>query len=114
MNDEQWRGMALESINKYMPENDRLDREAQHNFSQRLYYCQSDFNDREGYQKLADLLDRLDEEQKTEGNRLFYLATPPTTDSEIIHQLGGAGLARQQRNNDDEESWTRIIIEKPF
>src|SRR6266571_5272001 len=30
LSDEQWRGMALESISKYMPENDRLDSEAQH------------------------------------------------------------------------------------
>jgi glucose-6-phosphate 1-dehydrogenase len=114
MNDEQWRGMALDSINKYMPENDRLDREAQHAFAQRLYYCQSDFNDREGYQKLADLLDKLDLEKGTQGNRLFYLATPPTTDSEIIFQLGGAGLARSSNHSGDEESWTRIVIEKPF
>jgi len=114
MTDLQWRAMAMESVNKYLPEGDKLDEKAQQAFAQKLYYCQSDFNDREGYQKLADLLDRLDEEQRTEGNRLFYLATPPTTDSEIIHQLGGAGLARQQRNNGDEESWTRIVIEKPF
>jgi len=116
MNDEQWRGMALDSINKYMPEDDKLNHKAQHEFAQRLYYCQSDFNDREGYQKLADLLDHLDEEKGTQGNRIFYLATPPTTDSEIIHQLGGAGLARPApaHFNDDEESWTRIVIEKPF
>ena len=114
MNDEQWRGMALDSINKYMPEDDKLDSKAQHEFAQRLYYCQSDFNDREGYAKLGDLLDQLDREQGTQGNRIFYLATPPTTDSEIIYQLGGSGLARPARVNGDDEGWTRIIIEKPF
>ncbi len=96
MNDEQWRAMALESINKYLPENDKLDSEEQQAFARRMYYCQSDFNDREGYQKLADLLERLDQDHDTQGNRIFYLATPPTTDSEIIHQLGGAGLTRPQ------------------
>src|SRR5207245_10636301 len=55
-----------------------------------------------------------DNEQGTSGNRIFYLATPPTTDSEIIYQLGGAGLARPSHVNGDEESWTRIVIEKPF
>src|SRR2546423_10303829 len=60
MNDEQWRSMALESINKYMPEDDKLDSAAQKAFAQRMYYCQSDFNDREGFQKLSDLLGRLD------------------------------------------------------
>ena len=115
MNDEQWRGMALDSINKYMPDNDKLDREAQHDFAQRMYYCQSDFNDREGYEKLADILERLDREKGTQGNRMYYLATPPTLDSEIIFQLGGAGLARPAAGQyGDEESWTRIVIEKPF
>jgi len=115
MNDEQWRGMALDSINKYMPDNDKLDREEQHDFAQRMYYCQSDFNDREGYEKLADILDRLDREKGTQGNRMYYLATPPTLDSEIIFQLGGAGLARPAAGQyGDEESWTRIVIEKPF
>ena len=114
MNDEQWRGMALASINEYMPEDDKLDSKAQHDFAQHLYYCQSDFTDREGYAKLADLLETLDNEKGTEGNRIFYLATPPTTDSEIIHQLGGAGLARPAHVDGNEESWTRLIIEKPF
>ncbi len=113
LNDEQWRAMALDAVNKYMDADDKLDAKAQKAFAQNLFYCQSDFNDREGYQRLADLLERIDEQKGTQGNRLFYLATPPTTDSEIIHQLGGAGLARQQHNG-DEDAWTRIIIEKPF
>jgi glucose-6-phosphate 1-dehydrogenase len=114
LTDDQWRAMALESVNQYMDPDDKLDDKGQKDFAQNLFYCQSDFNDREGYQKLADLLERLDEQKGTRGNRIFYLATPPTTDSEIIHQLGGAGLAHRLHNNGDEESWTRIIIEKPF
>jgi glucose-6-phosphate 1-dehydrogenase len=116
LNDEQWRAMALESVNKYMPEDDKLDSEAQKEFARRLFYCQSNFDDREGYQKLADLLDKLDNEQGTSGNRLFYLATPPDADPEIIYHLGGSGLARPARNNENgsEESWARIVIEKPF
>src|SRR5579863_3283106 len=114
MTDEQWRAMALDSVNKYMADDDKLDDKAQKAFAQNLFYCQSDFNDREGFQKLTELLERLDREKGTQGNRLFYLATPPTTDSGIIHQLGGAGLAHAQHSNGDNESWTRIIIEKPF
>src|ERR1700694_319827 len=53
MNDEQFRGMALESINKFMPEDDKLDSKSLSAFAQRIFYCQSDFTDREGYAKLA-------------------------------------------------------------
>ncbi len=114
MNDEQFRGMALDSISKYMPEDDKLDKKQQEAFAQRIFYCQSDFNDREGYSRLADLLERLANERGTEGNTIYYLATPPSTDSEIVHQLGGAGLARPPRVDDNTDSWARLIIEKPF
>ncbi|GCE12581.1 glucose-6-phosphate dehydrogenase [Tengunoibacter tsumagoiensis] len=113
--DEKWRAQVLTSIEKYMPEDDKLDDAEKKTFASRLFYCQSNFDDREGYQKLSDLLDKLDSEQNTSGNRLFYLATPPDTDSEIIYHLGGAGLARPSRDNGNgDTSWTRIIIEKPF
>src|SRR5437879_6975679 len=84
MNDDQWRKMALDSINKYMSADDKLDEAAQQAFARRMFYCQSDFNDRNGYLKLADLLEKLDHEQGTLGNRLFYMSTPPETDAEVI------------------------------
>jgi glucose-6-phosphate 1-dehydrogenase len=115
MNHDQWREMALRSLNTYMPENDKLDDAAQRAFAACLFYCQTDFANREGYSRLADLLDQLDREQGTQGNRIFYLATPPDTDTEIIYHLGGSGLARPSHNNGNgDDSWTRLIIEKPF
>ncbi len=99
-----------------MDEDDRLNSSEQQAFARRLFYCQSNFDDRQGYERLADLLDRLDNEQDTGGNRLFYMATPPEADSGIIYHLGGAGLARPAKSNGNgvDKSWTRIIIEKPF
>lgn len=115
LSDEQWRAMALESINTYMPEDDRLDDNAQKSFAQRLFYCPANFDDPDGYTRLAELLDKLDREQETQGNRLFYLATPPGLDTEIIQHLGRAGLARPvQSNGNGEACWTRIVTEKPF
>lgn len=115
LDDQAWRAMVLDSLQKYMPEEDRLDPAAQQAFAQRLFYCQSTFDDSQGYARLAQLLEKLDGEYHTSGNRLFYLATPPDTDSEVIHQLGEAGLARPVRGNgNNHSSWTRIIIEKPF
>ncbi len=114
MSHEVWREMALHSINAYMPEDDKLDDATQRAFAGRLFYCQADFDDREGYRRLADLLDQLDREQNTQGNRLFYLATPPTSDPAIVSHLGTAGLARPARENGNGESWTRLIVEKPF
>ncbi|MBV9709625.1 MAG: glucose-6-phosphate dehydrogenase [Ktedonobacteraceae bacterium] len=115
LNDEQWRAMAMESINKYLPDDDKLDAAAQKSLAQRLFYCQGDLDDREGYDKLSNLLDKLDEERGTSGNRIFYLATPPDLDPEIIYHLGGSGLSHSRSSNvNEDDGWTRIITEKPF
>ena len=113
--DETWRAMALESLNKYMPEDEQLSSQAQETFAKKLFYCQGNLDDDAGYQKLSELLDKLDREQDTKGNRIFYLSTPPEMDPEIIGHLGRAGLAQPNwQQGPDGHGWTRIIIEKPF
>ncbi|PZS05556.1 MAG: glucose-6-phosphate dehydrogenase, partial [Candidatus Chloroheliales bacterium] len=76
-----------------------------------MHYVQGDFGDEKAYEKLAAMLGELDRTQGTSGNRVFYLATPPTAYEGIIHNLGQAGLARQHWAGG---GWTRIVIEKPF
>lgn len=79
-------------------------------FAQNIFYLRSTLEDTEGYYRLAARLDALDRERQIGGNRLFYLATPPENFLTIIEQLGRAGLNRTTTPN----SWTRIVIEKPF
>ena len=70
-------------------------------FASSVTYCAGDPSQPALYKKLATALEGRP-------NRLFYCSTPPSLYSEIVTQLGSAGLA----HNDD--GWTRIIIEKPF
>jgi glucose-6-phosphate 1-dehydrogenase len=74
-----------------------------------LYYHQAGYDDPAGYKALSKLLAKIDKEQGIACNCLFYLSTPPTLYPVIVQQLGQAGLAQQAEN-----SWRRIIIEKPF
>src|SRR5207247_9982671 len=74
-------------------------------------YISDDFGDVKAYSLLDSMLDRFDRERGTGGNRLFYLATPPSFFPVIVQHLGRAGLAKTR---DPEKNWTRIIIEKPF
>ena len=76
-------------------------------FEDRISYLAGDYGDPGTYRQLAEQLTRLDAEVGTEGNRLFYLATPPTLYPIIVQQLGQAGLNRSP-------GWTHIVIEKPF
>ncbi|MGI8703971.1 MAG: glucose-6-phosphate dehydrogenase [Candidatus Limnocylindrales bacterium] len=79
-------------------------------FARRIHYQQGEFGDFKAFRALAERLEALDAESGTRGNRLFYLATPPSTYIQIINNLGGAGLAQEGRGH----SWGRIVIEKPF
>ncbi len=78
-------------------------------FSSRLYYQPGDFRDPNLYQQLKQMLAKVDKEQGTPGNYLFYLATSPVFFGEVVKQLGAAGLAKE-----DQGHWRRVIIEKPF
>jgi len=73
------------------------------------YYVQGDYGSADAHAKLADKLASLDREKGTEGNRLFYLSTPPNTFEPIITCLG-----EKHKPAKDSKNWQRIIIEKPF
>jgi glucose-6-phosphate 1-dehydrogenase len=75
-----------------------------------MTYLQGDFATDAGYRHLAERLEQIDHERGTRGNRLFYLATPPSAYPEIIENLGRAGLHRQGKGH----GWSRVVIEKPF
>ena len=49
-------------------------------FADRLYYMPGRFDDPNFYKSLADRLAPLEKRHKTKGNRIFYLAIPPSAD----------------------------------
>jgi glucose-6-phosphate 1-dehydrogenase len=76
---------------------------------ERIYYVTGDFTSPDSYKKLKEVLDKVATERKTQGNCLFYLATPPNFFAEIVERLGDVELAQEPTG-----SWRRFIIEKPF
>ena len=76
---------------------------------ERTFYIQGDFKDPAAFQQLKEKVEQADLDYHTEGNRFFYLAVAPGFFSEIVKQLGQAGLVQQQNGH-----WSRVIIEKPF
>ncbi|MCC7061155.1 MAG: glucose-6-phosphate dehydrogenase, partial [Planctomycetes bacterium] len=59
-------------------------------------YQQGDFADAKAYEELKQKLDLLDRKHGTAGNRIFYLATPPSAYSSILQHLAAAGLSTEQ------------------
>lgn len=74
-----------------------------------LRFVQGSFNDDEAFTRLRETLRELDAAQGTRGNHAFYLSVPPKEFPTVTAQLRSSGLAES-----DEESWRRVIIEKPF
>ena len=78
--------------------------------SERCDYVSGDFNDPATYARLALSLRALDERFGTAGNRLFYLAVPPTEFAAILKGLRDAGLIVSPTSRE----FSRVIVEKPF
>jgi len=108
MSHEDFRAKMKDAILTYS-EAKRIDEAVWDSFAKGIYYVAGDVNNSESYRKISELLDQVDRERGTAGNRVFYLSTSPTLYAEAIQQLGAAGLAKPEG-----KGWTRIIIEKPF
>jgi glucose-6-phosphate 1-dehydrogenase len=109
MTDEAFQQSAVDSVKKFADANTLREEECKE-FANALAYVAGEYDHPEAFEKLKNRLEELDREHKLNGNRLFYLATPPDIYPVIIEQLDRAGLAK----NSNGKSWTRIIIEKPY
>jgi glucose-6-phosphate 1-dehydrogenase len=87
----------------------RVDESVWQSFAQGIFYLAGDITKPEMYSELSKLLEQVDRERGTAGNRVFYLSTAPSLYSDAIKRLGVSGLSEER-----DGTWTRIIIEKPF
>ena len=70
-------------------------------------YVPGDVTDDALWTDLKTKLDAIDDEHGTNGNRLWYLATPPRFFAAIAEGLGKSGLL-------EAGGWQRLVVEKPF
>jgi glucose-6-phosphate 1-dehydrogenase len=109
MTDEAFQNTAVDAINQFA-DTEAKNGEQCKEFAQSLAYVSGEYDQPEAFEKLKHRLEELDQQHNLNGNRLFYLATPPDIYPVIIDQLQKAGLSRYPNG----KSWVRIIIEKPF
>ena len=65
--------------------------------------------DPSSFVRLSRELEQAEQRCGTKGNRLFYLATPPSAFLPIATALHKTGMLRETS-----DSWRRLIVEKPF
>ena len=106
MSSDELRNSLMEGLHKYAT------RKVDDAIAQRLLGClsciEADPKDPASFDAMSKQLDELETAQKTDGNRLFYLATPPNAFLPISKELGRTGMLKENG------SWRRLVIEKPF
>jgi glucose-6-phosphate 1-dehydrogenase len=83
-------------------------------FERGVSYVQGSFDDPKTYEKLRGHLEELDAQRGTRGNRLYYLAVPPSEFPTIVGGLKGASLVHPADAVREGGPWTRVVFEKPF
>ena len=77
-------------------------------FLARCHYVTGEYGASESFLDLAERIQHIS--GGLAGNRLFYLATPPSVFLDVAHAIGNSGLVAC----DNAAGWSRIVIEKPF
>jgi glucose-6-phosphate 1-dehydrogenase len=85
---------------------DPLDDKVWRRLTAGMHYLATDFAAEGGEDELIELLAKLDAERGTAGNRVFYLAVPPSAIGVLVDRVGA--------RRGEWSGWTRLIVEKPF
>ena len=72
-------------------------------------FVPGNFDDDAAFDQLSQTIVALDAERGTGGNHAFYLSIPPKYFAQVSQQLERSGLSKP-----DDDSWRRVVIEKPF
>jgi glucose-6-phosphate 1-dehydrogenase len=101
--DDAFRDRMKEAVQKYGRDEFRED--IWQSLAEGMRYVATEFTDEGGEDHAVEVMRELDEERGTRGNRLYYLAVPPTAFETIVEAIG------KRRSHD---GWMRLIVEKPF
>ena len=110
MDDIQFQSKMAGSIQKYLKNTPCAAIDPSNSFLKKLHYICIDTFKSSDYTQLNQRLTQLNKQYQAGENYLYYLATPPSMYEIIIGNLGTQKLNKPQNDH----SWRRIIIEKPF
>jgi glucose-6-phosphate 1-dehydrogenase len=99
---EKWREQMKEAVQQHA--RDAFDQETWDWLAGGIRYVSTDIAADGGEEKLVDALDELDRERGTAGNRVYYLAVPPSAIAKI-----GEAMGKNRAGG-----FARLIVEKPF
>lgn len=102
---------GIRSFSRHLPKDEKDDPDDLREFLDRIHYLPLSFEKSADFDRLAEYLMDPELLKVTNGNILFYLATPPSFFIPIVEQLG---RIRPSLDSSDRNGFTRLVIEKPF
>ena len=90
--DEGFRQELREAVGKFSRQG--LNAELWESFEDRIFYHRSEFSDLEGYQRLAERLEQLDQDRNTQGSNQFLRARQTCNAGDASDEVEGPRCAR--------------------
>jgi glucose-6-phosphate 1-dehydrogenase len=103
MSTDEFRKDVEEAVKQYA--RDEFKPEVWEELASATFYVPTEFENDQGENRIAQKLEELDQERGTQGNRLYYLAVPPSAIATLVREIG------ERRST---SGWARLIVEKPF
>ena len=111
LTDDAYRDFAKDGITKFSRR--PLDEQAWSSFSKMLNFVNASIDAERGLAPLGARLDLLEHEGELPGDRIYYLAVPPTLFAPTVKQLARSRFVKRE-SSPAEHPFARIIVEKPI
>ena len=109
LSDEQFRTIAREGLEQFSRQ--KPEAKSWEAFQNRLYYCAGNLGASDYYSTIKERLAQIESQFNLPGNRIYYLAVPPTSFAPACEGLQRAGLVYPKTQTD---TYSRVIVEKPI
>jgi glucose-6-phosphate 1-dehydrogenase len=108
MTDDEYRAFAKAGVSRFSRR--PIDEAAWQTFAESLFFVKASLRDPTAFAPLGSKLDVIEHERGMPGNRIYYLAVPPTMFVPTVKQLAEARLVTRGQTT----PFARLIIEKPI
>jgi glucose-6-phosphate 1-dehydrogenase len=111
MTDDKYRDFAKDGVARFSrrPVDDR----AWQTFADSIFFAAASIDDEHAFAPLGSRLDVIEHEHGLTGNRIYYLAVPPTLFAPTVKQLQRARFVAKP-GEDAKAPFARLIVEKPI
>ena len=113
MTDDAYRDFARDGVTQFSRR--PIDSDAWTHFAESLFFANASIDDDHAFAPLGARLDVIEHERGLPGNRIYYLAIPPSLFAPTVKQLDRARFIPHHRPGGPERlAFARLIVEKPI